>query len=137
MPLRRQRERLCLYFNELAAEHSDAAIKIRSLGPLEIGEEPPDPGRQVVVEELAIHARLRRQPPIDDPGHDLAQDRDVIFRLALTFSALDPELAQIRAQARQRTLVQEAGQIVGTVGQQLAAPKPDEKIELLALDALG
>ena len=40
-----------------------------------------------------------------------------------------PSAREIRAQPRQRTLVQEAGEIVRAVGQQLAAPEADEEIE--------
>ena len=47
-----------------------------------------------------------------------------------------PSAREIVAQPRQRPLVQEAGEIVGAVGQQLAAAEPDEEIEVLALDAL-
>ena len=38
------------------------------------------------------------------------------------------------AQPRQRPLVQEPGEIIRAVGQQLAAAQPDEEIEVLALD---
>jgi hypothetical protein len=49
-------------------------------------------------------------------GHDLEQDRDVIFRLARDACALDAECIQIFADARQRALVKEAGQIIGGIG---------------------
>jgi hypothetical protein len=42
----------------------------------------------------------------------------------------------MRAQARERTLVQEAGEIIGCVRQELPAPETDEKIEIFALEAL-
>ena len=61
----------------------------------------------------------------------------MILGLRLAFGALDAEPREILAQPRQRPLVQEAGEIVRAVGQQLAAPEPDEEIEILALDALG
>ena len=47
-----------------------------------------------------------------------------------------PIAREILAQARERTLVQEAGEIVGAVGQQFAAAEPDEEIEIFALDLL-
>ena len=40
-----------------------------------------------------------------------------------------PSGAEIRAQPRQRALVQEAGEIVRGVGQQFAAAEPDEQVE--------
>ncbi len=61
----------------------------------------------------------------------------MIFRLRLTGNALDAELGQVGAQARERPLVQEPGEIVGAVGQKLAAPEADEEVEILALDARG
>ena len=44
---------------------------------------------------------------------------------------------QILAQARQWTLVEKAGQIIRTVGQEFAAPDADEEIEKLARDLFG
>ena len=58
----------------------------------------------------------------------------MILRLAIAVGALDAERRQILAQPRQRALVQEAGEIIGAVGQQLAAADADEQIEELALD---
>ena len=60
----------------------------------------------------------------------------MIFGLVVAFGALDAERREIAAQPRQRTLVQEAGQIIRGVGQQFAAAEPDEQVEELALDAL-
>ena len=71
--------------------------------------------------------------PLEQARHDLAQDRGVVLRLDIALAALDAERLEIAAQPRQRALVQEAGQVVGAVGQQLAAPEPDEEIEILAL----
>src|SRR5260221_9982752 len=44
---------------------------------------------------------------------------------------------QILAQARQWTLVEKAGQIIRTVGQEFAAPDADEEIEKLTRDLFG
>ena len=60
----------------------------------------------------------------------------MIFRLAVAFDALDAERREVVAQPRQRALVQEAGEIVRAVGQQLAAAEADEQIEEFALDLL-
>ena len=45
-----------------------------------------------------------------------------------------PKPAQILAQPRQRAFVQEAGDVIGAVGQQFAAADADEQIEKFALD---
>ena len=48
-----------------------------------------------------------------------------------------PIAAEILAQPRQRTVMQEAGEIVRSVGQQLAAAETDEQIEVFAFHAFG
>ncbi len=60
----------------------------------------------------------------------------MILGLRLAGGPFDSELAEIRAQPRERPLVQEAGEIIRSVGQQFAAPETDEEIEIFALDAL-
>ena len=60
----------------------------------------------------------------------------MIFRLGLPFGTLDAPGLEICAQPRQRPLMQEAGQVVRSVGQKLAAPEADEEIEIFPLDAL-
>jgi hypothetical protein len=45
-------------------------------------------------------------------GHDLAQDRGVIFGLCLARRPLDAEPGQVAAQACKRALVQEPRQVV-------------------------
>ena len=47
-----------------------------------------------------------------------------------------PRRFEVAAQPRQRALVKEPRQIVGTIGQQLAAAEADEEIEVLPADAL-
>src|SRR5712671_6866772 len=133
---RRQRKRFRFYFYEHPAERSYSAIKIGGLGPLQIGKETPDPGRQMLLENLLVGALWRRQAATENARHDLAQRRGVIFRLGVVLGAFDSERAEIGAQPRQRTLVQEAGEIVGSVGQQFAAAESDEQVEILALDPL-
>ena len=74
--------------------------------------------------------------PLDDAGHDFAQRRGVILGLVVALGPFDPEAREILAQARERALVQESGEVEGPVGQQFAASKPDEQIEVFALDPL-
>ena len=59
----------------------------------------------------------------------------MILRLVIALDAFNTDHREIIPQACERTLVQEAGEIVRGVGQKLAAPEPDEEIEILALDA--
>ena len=91
----------------------------------------------MLLEQLPVGTRRRRQLAIGEAGHDLAQDRGMVFRLALTFRPLDPESSQMHTQARQRPLMQEPREIIRAVGQEFPAPEPDEEIEIFALDTLG
>jgi len=61
----------------------------------------------------------------------------MVFGLALRIAALDAQPLKIGAQARQRALVQETGQVIGAVRQQLAPPDADEKIKILARNGVG
>ncbi len=60
----------------------------------------------------------------------------MILRLAHRLVALDAEGGEVLADAGERALVEEAGEIVGSVGQKLAAADADEQREELALDRL-
>src|SRR5258707_14126253 len=85
------------------------------------------------LEETRLFAEFGFEVAAREAGHDLEQDRDVIFRLARDACALDAECVQIFADARQRALVKKAGQIIGGIRKQVAAAEPDEQIqELLA-----
>ena len=70
------------------------------------------------------------------PGHDLAKDRGVVLGLGLSVGLLDAQTLEVAAQPRQRALVEKAGQVVGRVGEQLAAAEPDEKVEVFPAHAL-
>ena len=58
----------------------------------------------------------------------------MIFRLGLSSGALDTEPCEVVAQSRQRTLVQESGEIIGAIGHQFAAPDADEQREEFSFD---
>ena len=87
-------------------------VEIRSLRIFQIDEEAPDPRRHVLVEDQTIGIRRRRQPAARKAGHDLTQNAGMIFRLHDAFRARDADRRKIVAEPRERTLVQEAGQIV-------------------------
>ena len=61
---------------------------------------------------------------------------DVVLGLALRLDALDAEPAEVLAHPGERALVQEAGEVVGAVGQELAPRDADEEIEELPRDRL-
>jgi hypothetical protein len=61
----------------------------------------------------------------------------VVFWFTLLLDTFDAERLQILAEPRKRTLVEKAGQIIRTVGQELAAADADEEIEKLARDLFG
>ena len=88
------------------------------------------------VEDQAIGIGRRRQTAVRQSRHDLAQNSGVIFRLHHALGARDADNAKILAQPRQWTLVQEAGEIIRAIRQQLAAAETDEQIEELAFDAM-
>ncbi len=112
-------------------------IEIGGLGLFQIGEETPDPGARCASNNSRSAPGGASEPAARKAGHDLAQDGGVIFRLSLTGRSFDSKLAEILAQARERTLVQKTGQVVGSVWQQFSASEADEEIEILALDALA
>src|SRR3984893_225183 len=128
VPSRRQRERLAFDFDEHAPQCADAGVKLRRLGMLQIAEETPHPRPHALLENLAIAARRRRKAAVDEARHDLAEDRNMILRLRVALHALDAERQEVLAQARERTLVQESGKIVGAVRHKLAAAQSDEEI---------
>ena len=66
----------------------------------------------MALEETRLFGKVCLEVSTRQPGHDLEQDRDVIFRLPRDARALDPERVQILAHPRQRALVQKAGQVV-------------------------
>jgi hypothetical protein len=101
----RQRERLGLNLNKHAAQRSYSPVKIGRLGALQVGEEAADPRREMILEQRAIGVGRSREAPAYEPCHDLAQNRRMIFRFGLPGAALNPELGQIRAQARERPLM--------------------------------
>src|SRR5262249_57581254 len=130
----RQRESLVFDFHEYSPDGSDAAVELGRLGVFEIGEKAPDPGRHMGMEYWA--ARLLRAGQFADgePGHDLAQDTGMILRIGDVVGASNAEPSEVPAQARERPLVQKAGEIIGGIGQKLATTDADEQVEVFALD---
>ena len=88
------------------------------------------------LEERAILGAAGAEMPGGEPRHDLAQDRHVVLGLALRLDALDAEPGEALAHPGERALVQEAGEVVGAVGQELAPRDADEEIEELPRDRL-
>jgi hypothetical protein len=72
-----------------------------------------------------------------EAGHHLAEEGDVVLGLMHPGRARDAQALEVGAQLGQRALMQEAGQVVGGEGQQLAAAQADEEVVILALKRLG
>ena len=133
---RRQRESFRFDIHEHAAERADAPVEVGRFGAFQIGEEAARPRAPCASRRICCSVLRRRERPPAKARHDLAQGRGVILRLGLPSARSMPSAREIVAQPRERPLVQKAGQIVGRIGQQLAAAEPDEEIEIFALDAL-
>src|SRR5262249_20547511 len=110
--------------------------KTRALALFQTGKEAPDPRREMLLEQFAIGTGGSGEAAARKPRHDLAQGRRVILGLRLAGYPFDSELVETRAQARERALLQEAGEEIRSLRQKCPAPEPNEEIEIFALDAL-
>src|SRR5260370_1107715 len=137
MPLSRERECFCFQLDEEPSDRADRTIKIRRLRRFQVGKEPRHPRPEMPVEEIALTLYRCSELPGNQTRHDLAEDRCVVFGLVLAFDALDTEINEVGAQSGQRPLVQKTGQVIGSVGQQLAATDADEEVEIFAGDRGG
>ena len=93
-----------------------------------------DPGLQVGAEEpsLALEVANGGVVATDQVTHDLEAVGDVVLGLAAGLGAGQTEFGQIAAQLRQRLLVQEAAQVVGTEQEHLGlADALEQRVELL------
>jgi hypothetical protein len=90
----RQRECLGFDFHKDAAEGSDARIKFRRLGVLEIRKETPDPRLEMSLEDIALGLPGSNDLAAGEAGHDFAKHRSVILGLGLSFSPLEAKLLQ-------------------------------------------
>src|SRR5262249_47870249 len=97
MPLSGEGERLCFDLNKDAPDHTDRTIKIGRLCRFEIGEEPPDPRRQMPVEEVLLPLHRYCELARDQTRHDFAEDRCVVLGLALAVDPLDSQFCQVSA----------------------------------------
>ena len=73
------------------------------------------------LEEAQLLGKLRFEVAARQAGHNLEQNRDVIFRLARRACALDPERFHILTDTRQRALVKKTGDVIGSIRKQVAA----------------
>src|SRR5262245_57469678 len=83
------------------------------------------------LEDFTIRSSGSSHIASSEPCHDFTKDRSVILRLQLTLDPLDAEAPKVLAQSRERALMEKTGQVVGRIGEKLAAPQPDEEIEEL------
>ena len=61
----------------------------------------------------------------------------MVLGLGLSLGPFDADALQICAQAGERPFVEKAGEVIGCIGQQLAAADADEEIEELPLDLVS
>src|SRR5262249_56369330 len=85
---RRQRESFALDGYEQPTQRTYSPVEIGGFGALEIGKEPAEPRREVLLEQHAIGAGRRVELSPDDPGHDLAQDRRMVLGLGVALGPL-------------------------------------------------
>src|SRR4029077_17603121 len=85
--------------------------------------------RQMLFEQRAVGSGRAGETSVSQPRHDLAEHGGMIFRLGLGLDPRDAQPGKLYAPARQWTLVEEPGEIVGAIRQQLAAPDTDEEVE--------
>ena len=82
------------------------------------------------LEDRAVGAGVRPEAVGRKARHGVAENRDVVLRLAQAFGALDAEPRKVLAHAGERALVQKARQVVRGVGQEFAPADADEQVEI-------
>src|SRR6266850_581782 len=100
-----QRKGLGFQFHKHTADTADGTIEVGGLRHFEIGKHARSPRLQMPLEESRLLGEVSLEVAAGKTGHDLEQDRDMIFRLPRRAGALDPEPIQIFADPRQRALV--------------------------------
>src|SRR5262249_29662420 len=129
---RGQRESIGFAVYKSPAEPSYPPVEIRGLGLFKTGEEAPDPRREMLLEQLAIGTGGGGEAPTRKPRHDLAQDRRVVLGLRLARRPFQPQLAEMRAQTRQRAPLQGAGGVIKSVKQEVPTPQTARKNEIFS-----
>ena len=130
-----QLERFCLGFQEEPTERSHLTIKLCCCRSFQINEEATNPRGEMFLEKILLHSAGRWELAAGHPGHDLAKSSSVILRLHLSLGAFDTVRAEILAQSRQRPFVEKAGEVIRSVGKQIAASNSNEQGEIFARDA--
>src|SRR5260370_1097976 len=87
---RGQRESIGFDLYKHPAEPSYSSVEIRGLGLFQIGEEAPDPRREMLLEQLAIGTGRSGEAAARKPCHDLAQNRRVLLRRRLARRPFEP-----------------------------------------------
>ena len=68
-------------FDKNSSQRAHADVKVGRSRAFQIDKKAPDPGSEMVFEELTIGAGRTRNITADEARHDLTEDRDVILRL--------------------------------------------------------
>src|SRR5260221_4718576 len=123
---RRHRDTLRLDVDEGGADRADRPIEHGRGASREIGEETRRPAGDMVGEEALLRGqRHGAEIAGDEPGHHLAQGGNMVLGLAHPVGQADAQPRHVAAQPRQRLLMQEAGPVVGSVGNELAMREAD------------
>lgn len=86
---------------------------------------------------LAVQVYRRVECADDETAHHFAQGGYVIFRLPDPVAALYAQTRHVVSQLGQRLFVQETGEIVGSIGEKLAAADADEQVVIFLFDGGG
>jgi hypothetical protein len=65
---RRQREGLCFNLDKHPTKRSYSPVEVGRLGLLQIGEEAPDPGGKMLLEQFAVGASRKPKRPLASPA---------------------------------------------------------------------
>ena len=97
--------------HELPAQMRDGLVEPRRRRRGDIVERTRGPRREMALEERLLPRQFGRERAVGEPAHDLEQQPEMVLRIEIAGSTLDSEAAEILAQLRQRSLVQETGQV--------------------------
>src|SRR3979490_2197781 len=92
--LSRKRECLGFDFHENATKRSDAAVKCRRLGALEVRKKPSDPRLKMCLEDVEVRSTGSNDLATGKAAHDFEKYRSVILGFRLPLSPLKANLLQ-------------------------------------------
>ncbi len=70
-------------------DSTDMAVEIGSVGDRDVGEEASDPRSEMLLEDLPLPLDCRGKLSANQAGHDLAENRRMVFRFTLLLDTFD------------------------------------------------